>query len=74
MTKTGYSQKLRSLNRTHRISVAALSEAIARELCEVVLTSTEDQLADIFAEPLNRIKFLQARESIGISIKPQVNM
>ena len=70
---TGYSQKLRSLNRTHRISVAALSEAIARD-CEVVLTSTEGQLADNLTKPLNRIKFLEARESIGISTKSQVNM
>ena len=69
--KTGYSPKLRSLNRTHRISVAALSDAIQQRLIQVRQTLTEDQLADIFTKAMPRLKFLSAREAIGVNDPPK---
>ena len=47
--KNGYSPKLRSLNRTHKISVAALTEAIEQRLIKLELTPTKEQLGDLGA-------------------------
>ena len=64
--KSGYSPKLRSMSRTHKISVAALSEAITMNLIGLKQTPTSDQLADIFTKALNRAKFAELRLRIGI--------
>ena len=70
--QAGYSPKLRSMSRTHRISVAALSEAITAKLIALTHTSTKDQLADLLTKALNRPLFLQLRCRIGISNPPNV--
>ena len=62
----GYSPKLRSLNRTHRISVAAVSEVVKNGLVEVEITPTDEQLGDIFTKTMPRPKFLQARDDIQV--------
>ena len=70
---SGYSQKLRALNRTHRTSVAALAEAIQHGHFEVVHTGTKDQLADIFTKALGRQLFLTARDRLLVVTNPQRN-
>lgn len=68
--KTGFSPKLRSMNRTHRISVAALSEAVQANLISLVPTSSRDQLADIFTKALNKTTFVELRRRIGVGTPP----
>ena len=68
--KSGYSPKLRSLKRTHKISIAALSEAISSLGFALTYTETEKQKADIFTKVLARIKFLAARHQIGVRAIP----
>ena len=63
---TGYSPKLRSMNRTHRISVAALSEAVERNLIKVEHIESKQQLADLLTKALNKQVFLHLRNLVGL--------
>jgi len=60
------------MSKTHRISVAALAEAVEENLIEVSHIDTKAQLADIFTKALNRMIFLGVRERIGVCPVPQV--
>ena len=62
----GYSPKLRSMNRTHRISVAALSEAVERNLIKVEHIESKQQLADLLTKALNKQVFLHLRNLVGL--------
>lgn len=70
--KNGYSPKLRSLNRTHRISVAALSEILEDRLLQATLTPTKEQLADVFTKALSKSLFLELRARMGARLPPKV--
>eukprot|EP00435_Cladocopium_sp_Y103_P019517 s1470_g4.t1 len=61
--QAGYSPKLRSMSRTHRISVAALSEALTTKVIDIEHVESKLQLADILTKALNRITFLQIESS-----------
>lgn len=65
--RTGYSPKLRSMSRTHRISVAALKDSIDAKDFDIIDTPSKDQLADILTKGLNRAPFLEMRERIGVA-------
>jgi hypothetical protein len=65
--QTGYSPKLRAMSRTHRISIAALKEALDANHFIIIPTPTKDQLADIFTKALNKIQFLEMRSRIGVA-------
>ena len=65
--QSGYSPKLRSMNKTHRISVAALAEAVERKLVVVKHVSTKEQLADLLTKALNRQTFLLLRSLVGVA-------
>ena len=69
--QAGYSPKLRSMSRTHRISVAALSEAITTQVIDIEHVESKLQLADILTKALNRIIFLQLRNMIGVGNPPE---
>ena len=56
------------MSKTHRISVAALAEAVEENLIEVSHIDTKAQLADIFTKAI----FLGLRERIGACTVPQV--
>ena len=71
--RTGYSQKLRALNRTHKISVAALSDAIQARDITPTSTPSEDQLADIFTKAMVRPSFLAMRTRIGVDLPPKIS-
>ena len=70
--KSGFSAKLRHMNRTHRISIAGLSELIESREIELKPTKTEDQLADIATKPLCRAKFLHARKQLQVVSSEQI--
>ena len=52
--RAGYSPKLRSMSKTHRISVAALAEAVEENLIEVSHIDTKAQLADDFYQSVEQ--------------------
>ena len=68
--ESGYSPKLISMPRTHRISVAALSEAISNNLIKLQYVESRNQLADILTKALNRVLFLELRTRLGILPPP----
>ena len=68
--ESGYSPKLRAMPRTHRISVAALSEAITNNLISLEYVESRNQLADILTKALNRVLFLELRTRLGIVPPP----
>ena len=70
--RTGFSTKLRHMNRTHRISIAGLSELIETKEITLIPTKTEDQLADIATKPLCRAKFLHARKQLQVVSSEQI--
>lgn len=70
--KNGYSPKLRSLNRTHKISVAALSEVLEDRLLQATPIPTKEQLADVFTKALSKPLFLELRDRIGVCLPPKV--
>ena len=55
--QNGFSPKLKSLNRTHKISVASLAEAVNQGLITAVYTPTKEQRGDIFTKALGRVQF-----------------
>ena len=64
--QAGYSPKLRSMPRTHRISVAALSEALETNLIQIRHVESKLQLGDLLTKALNRQVFLDLRHGLGI--------
>lgn len=70
--RSGYSAKLRSMPRTHRISVAALSEALMQRLFRITHVETNLQLADILTKSLNKTTFLRLRNMIGVDAPPDL--
>ena len=65
--KNGYSPALRHMPRTHRVSVAWLSELIQEEEVDVQYCDTNEQAADIFTKPFTGIpKWRNALQLIGI--------
>ena len=72
--QAGYSPKLRSMSRTHRISVAALSEAFTTKVIDIEHVESKLHLADILIKDLNKNNktfFLQLRDMIGVSHPPE---
>ena len=64
--KNGYSPALRHMPRTHRVSVAWLSELIQEEEVDVQYCDTNEQAADIFTKPFTGIpKWRNALQLIG---------
>ena len=64
--QSGYSAKLKSANRTHKISIAAIHESIQTLGLDLRYTESADQLADLFTKVPPRIKFLEALAKLRI--------
>ena len=66
--KKGYSKRLRSLNRTHRISISALHEIFADESqrCSVEWIETAKQKGNIYTKALGPAQFASERELVGM--------
>ena len=62
----GYSARLKSMNRTHTLSIAAISETIKDLNLELRYTVSEEQLADLFTKVLARVKFTEALRKLRI--------
>ena len=69
--QAGYSPKPRSMSRTHRISVAALAEAIEFNLIAIQHVETKVQLADLMTKALNKVTFFRLRYLIGVGTPPE---
>ena len=55
--KAGYSPKLKSMNRTHKLSIAAVSETIRSLVLELRYIVSAEQLADLFTKVLGCLQF-----------------
>ena len=71
--QNGFSPKLKSLNRTHKISVAALAEAVNLGLIAAAYTPTKEQKGDIFTKALGRVLFTEARSQILVTTNPKLS-
>lgn len=68
----GYSARLKSMNRTHKLSIAAIHETIQDLGLELRYTESADQLADLFTKALCKVKFLAALQKLRIGVAKQV--
>ena len=64
--RKGYSSKLPHVPRTHRISLAWTSEAIAADDVELKYCESSLQKGDVFTKALDRIKHSEALEALGV--------
>lgn len=58
--------KLKAMNRTHKLSIAAIHESIRDLGLELRYTESGDQLADLFTKVLPRAKFVDAIQKLRI--------
>ena len=70
--EAGYSVKLRGLLRTHKLSIASVSDFIKTHKNEVLLkyTNTKEQLADLFTKALARLPFQDLARRLGLTKVP----
>jgi len=62
----GRSPALRHLNKTHRISLGWTAEVCNSDSVSLKYCPTDEQLADPFTKPLDRVKFLIALSKLNI--------
>ena len=67
----GYSARLKSMNRTHKLSIAGIHETICDLGLELRYTLSDDQLADVFTKALAKVKFLAALAKLRIGTRSQ---
>ena len=63
---SGYSARMKSMNRTHKLSIAALHESIQNLELKLEYTESEKQLADMFTKALAKVKFQAALTKLNI--------
>jgi hypothetical protein len=68
--KKGYSSKLRSLSRTHRVNLGALHETINHKDVRIEYVPTNEQAADIFTKGLDPQKWNPALQLLGMHTLP----
>jgi hypothetical protein len=64
--RAGYSSKMSHLTRTHKMSLAWLSEVVAQPGIDLRFCPTLEQKGDLFTKALDRIKLSTARDMVGI--------
>ena len=64
--KKGFSSKLRSLSRTHRVNLGAIHETVQQSDVLLEYISTDKQAADIFTKNLDPQKWGAALELLGM--------
>lgn len=67
----GYSARLKSMNRTHKLSIAGIHETIRDLGLELRYTVSDEQLADMFTKALAKVKFLAALNKLRIGTQSQ---
>ena len=66
--RSGYSPRLKAMNRTHKLSIAAISESIKALGLKLQYTESADQLADLFTRVLARVKFTETLGKLRIGL------
>ena len=64
--RKGYSDKMRSLLRTHRVNVSAIKECLDEDQIQLVFVETDKQVADIFTKALCPLKWPAALDLMGM--------
>ena len=67
--RKGYSQKLRHIQRTHKINLGSIKEEIDKDDVTLGYIFTEFQSADIFTKELEPMKWQNAMDLLGIDTK-----
>lgn len=70
---TGYSPKLRHIQRTHKVNLGSIHELINLPEISLLYIVTDAQAADIFTKPLVPAKWPNAIELLHINIDPLPN-
>ena len=70
IVRKGFSTKLRSLARTHRVNLGAIHEIISDHDVELEYIATNEQAADIFTKALEPQKWGNALELLGMKHLP----
>ena len=65
--RNGYSQKLRSTERTHKVNLGSVTEVIQRDNVSLEYVPTDFQAADIFTKALPPHKWQAALDLLGIA-------
>ena len=68
IAKKGFSPKLRSLARTHRVSLGAIHDAVTQDDVKLEHISTNEQAADIFTKALEPQKWHNALQLLGLQL------
>ena len=68
--RKGFSPKLRSLSRTHRVNIGALHEIIGHDDVRIEHVVTKEQAADIFTKGLDPQMWSPALELISMKVLP----
>ena len=65
--EAGYSVKLRGLLRTHKLSIASVSDFVKTHKNEILIkyTNTKEQLADLFTKAMARLPFQDLTRRLG---------
>lgn len=69
----GFSPKLRSLTRTHRVNLGAIHEMIQKDDIKLEYIETDKQAADIFTKCLDPNKWSAALALLGMKEFPSHN-
>ena len=68
----GFSPKLRHIQRTHKVNLSSIKEAIDEDNIELQYIETEQQSADVFTKALCPMKWPAALDMLGIHPKKDI--
>ena len=68
IAKKGFSPKLRSLSRTHRVNLGAIHEEIIKPDIELEYIKTTEQIADIFTKAIDPQKWKHATDLLHMLV------
>jgi len=63
----GYSQKLRHMNRVHKINISSIHDALNNNNIDISHCTTDEQAADIFTKALAAMKWPAALQLLGVA-------
>ena len=69
IVKAGFSQKLRHIQRTHKVNLSSLAEQFECDDVSISYVDTAEQAADIFTKALEPQKWGNALDLLGIRSK-----
>ena len=66
IARKGFSPKLRSLTRTHRVNIGAIHEEITKDDVDLAHCPTDKQIADVFTKAIDPQKWRHALDLLHI--------